>query len=163
MISSHIQTQIVISKIRCLWRCTHLVFSSTAFQTPQESQTFYLDLEHMEVILLFIVNCPRCCAMAPFSSCSQALWHWVTTSLSLYCQAAVLFSLENCRRKDGTNSSSPKSGLTGTTSHGTLLHLVPKKTPPRRCPSCPVHILKLLPKHTRIHSLALNPHSKKGK
>lgn len=103
----------------------------------------------MEAILLFTVNCARCCAMAPFSSCSQALSHQVTTTLSLYCGAEVLFSLENCSRKDGTNSSSSKPGLTGTTSRDTLVQLVPKKSPPRRCSSCPVHIptLKLSPTH----------------
>lgn len=84
-----------------------------------------------------------------FSSCSQALSHQATTPLCLYCGAAVPFSLENCRRKDGTNSSSPKAGLTGTTSHGTLVQLVPKKSLSRRCSSHPVHIptLKLFPTH----------------
>lgn len=108
----------------------------------------YLDLEHMEVILLFTVNCPRC---------SQALSHQVTTSLSLYCWAAALFSLEHCRRKDGTNSSSPKALLVVP-----LCNLNQENSHQGGAP----HVQSIFPLLncfllTRIYSFALIPHSKK--
>lgn len=133
--------------------------SGVQFHSLDRVRCFYLGLEHVEVILLFTINCPRCCAMAPFSSCSQALSHQVTTSLSLYCSAWKTAGEKMAPTPLPLKQDSPQPLLMVP-----LCNLSPKNPHQEGAPKVqstfPLLKCFLL---KRIFSITFNPHSKKTK
>lgn len=125
MISSQIQTQIVISKIRCLWRCIYLVISSTAFQTPWESQTFFTWIWNMWKWFCYLQLIVP--GAVPWLPSAAAPKHCHTRSQPL---SPFTVGLQFCSAWKTAGEkmapTPPKAGPTGTTSHGTLVQLVPK-------------------------------------